>query len=184
MIPPRMDDLLQNLALILLMGSILLRLDALFFLYKKRGEVDVLPGLILSLLAPVVGLSVFGYVTSKGFDDESRGRTGVGRAFKGFLLFLISQMAAGWFFLSVTFVSLLTVPTGRAVGPVASAEGFAHLELLLILAASASIGLSLFWIFYGGFDLKSMIQGRKVGMYSAISFFIFLVLSTSLTFKS
>lgn len=175
-----MDDIAESLILLMAVVSVLLRIDALFLLYIRREKLHIVPGLVLSFLSPVVALSAFAYVTSKGFDEGSRGRNGLGKAFIGSLLFLISQMAAGWLFLTAMFVSSTGMPAGRAVGPASSAQGFTHSELFFLVAASAAIGISLFWVIYGGFNLRRMLRGRNLVRYSGLALFLFLILSLAI----
>jgi membrane protease YdiL (CAAX protease family) len=163
-----MDDPVRSVSMILIVGSILLRLDALYLLYSRRRGLRISSGSILSILAPVLALASISYVTSRNFKKQGIAGSTAGLVIVEVMLFILSQLAAGWLFFLVFFISGFDIPSGRAIGPLSDPGGFSSQHLLFMIASSSAILLCLLDLFHPDRGVEEEIRGKKLLRYSLI----------------
>lgn len=176
-----MDQLYSGLALLLISVAAILRLDALILVRVRRDRIDVLTASLLALLSPVLCMLLVSYVAGKG-QEERRGSQGaVLGTIEMSAAFLLSQLLTGFSFAALLFILGEAVPTGRAVGPWSSPEGFLPLYILSIVAWSSTTLVASLRLLRPTSSIHGPFKGRKL-MSSSVMAIVSLPIMALLSF--
>ncbi|MCK5772339.1 MAG: CPBP family intramembrane metalloprotease [Thermoplasmata archaeon] len=162
-----MDDIIRGVLLIWAAAFVLLRMDGLVLIYMRRGRINVVPAVLLVLASPVLGLVSVALGTSEGFKRSWQGRTSY-TILVYFMIFLMSQVAAGFLAVQVLVFMGIGVPSGRAIGPGSDAIGFSPVMLMLILGLAFLNLLCMLMLFDPKASLDDMFKGKGTLKYSLI----------------
>jgi membrane protease YdiL (CAAX protease family) len=170
-----MDDYLDGVRLILIVLSLLLRLNGFVLIYMKRKRVWVVPPAVLNLFSPVLNLVLLSYVTSKGWRGIGKGRT-FGDTFLFIILLIASQLFAGIIFVWFLFLLHFRLPSGRAIGPAADPMGFLPVYLFAIISLSALLLLCMLRMVVPKTHPSNFLKGKKVLETTALTYLLMVPL--------
>ena len=157
-----MDQLSSGLALLLVSMAAILRLDGFLLIRARRERIDVLTALFLDMISPVLCMLVVSYVTGKGQQERRRAQGAVAGTIEMSAALLVSQLLTGLNFAAFLFLMGEKIPTGRAVGPWSSPEGFYPIHILGIIAWSGTALLASLRLLRPGPRMTGYFKGRKL----------------------
>ncbi len=171
-----MDDIIRGVLLIWAAAFVLLRMDGLVLIYMRRDRINVMPAILLVLASPILGLGSIALSTSEGFKRSWQGRASY-TILTYFMIFLMSQAAAGFLAVQAFVLIGIGVPSGRAIGPGADAVGFSPVMLMLILGLAFLNLLCMLMLFDPKASLDDMFKGKGTLKYSLLGVGILIPVS-------
>lgn len=169
-----MDEPRVAVTILLVVGGILLRADALALLYLKGKRIRGVQSILLALIAPVVALISFSYLTARSTDDREKGRSNFTRILVEIVLFIAAQLSAGWCFFYFIFISGEVIPTGRAIGPMADVGDYLPVHIAIILAVYSVILICLLSLFHRDLEIGDLFKGKKIVTNSLLGIIIMI----------
>ncbi|MGA1821341.1 MAG: lysostaphin resistance A-like protein [Thermoplasmatota archaeon] len=157
-----MDELREAVTLLLIVGGILLRADALIMLYLKGRDFKRPQGVLLALISPVVALVSFSYLSSRSDAERDRPRNNLTRIIVEIVLFIAAQLSAGWCFFYFMFIAGQAIPSGRAIGPMAEVGDYLPVHIAIILSVYSVILICLLSLFHREMEIGDLFKGKKI----------------------
>lgn len=166
-----MREYVEGTRLILLVISVLLRLNGFVLIYLKRRKLPLFHAAVLNMVSPVLCLIAVPYVTSREHLERKSGGTTT-RAILLLGALLGSQFFSGMIFVGGIFLMGDRIPSGRAIGPGASPVNFLPIYLLLILSISSLILLCLLRLLFTEWEPISFFKGRALASNTLLSYLL------------
>jgi membrane protease YdiL (CAAX protease family) len=155
-----MEDPRPGLILILIVLSIILRINGGILIWTKRDRIPVLPSVLLNIFSPVLCLVTVSFTTGRNFSGD---RTS---PLKGTIVMMVallaSQFITGMIFVGTYFLVGLQVPAGRALGPGSDASTFQAIHILVLISYYSLLLFLMLQIIRRDLDPFSMFKGEKI----------------------
>ena len=162
-----MEGLRAGVILIMVVTSLLLRLNGFILIRTKRNEVPLFPSVMLNILSPLLCLITLSYATGRSRSKDMR--SPVKGTIVLILALLASQYISGMIFVGGLFILGLPIPTGRALGPGSDGISFQAEHILAVVALSSIFLFLILLILRADKDPVSYLKGRKVLINSIFS---------------
>ncbi len=165
-----MEDPRPGLILLIVVLSILLRINSAILIWTRREKVPLTPSILLGLLSPVLCLATVSYATGTGSVKDRTSPIRGSFVLMGSLL--LSQFLTGMIFVGGLFLLGFAIPTGRALGPANDPGSLQAVHILLVVTISAILLFLMLLILKPEKDPISMFRGKKLLSTSLISILI------------
>ena len=165
-----MEDPRSGLTLLIIVLSILLRINSAILIWTRRDKVPLTPSILLGLLSPVLCLATVSYAAGIGYSKDRISPLRGSVVLMGSLL--LSQFITGMIFVGGLFLLGFAIPTGRALGPANDPGSLQAVHILLVVTISALLLFLMLLILKPEKDPISMFRGKKLLSTSLISILI------------
>lgn len=165
-----MENARAGIILVMIVLSILLRINGIILIWTRRKDIPLVPSIILDIISPVLCLATISYTQGRSYGKDIRS------PFKGTIVLmaalLLSQYMTGLIFIGALFMLNIPIPTGRALGPGSDGGSFQAEHILAIVSFSSLFIFLMLLIIFPNNDPIRYFKGKGIVKNSVIGILI------------